>query len=72
LSKIVPLIIRAFLFWFINRNDPEMIKFRELKRIRNANKAQKKRIDWALRHGDTSAISLIWRELSNDGGAGRE
>jgi len=63
MGKLIGLAIRAFLTWFINRNDPEMIKFRELKRIKHAKDEQIEEIDKALAGGDTLAIATLWREL---------
>ena len=55
--------IKVLLMWLQNRFDPEMIKLRELKRIKDAKESDLEEIENAVANGDTAAISDIWRRL---------
>jgi len=72
MGELIVLGIRVFLKWLQYRFDPDMIKFREITRIRHAKEKDCAEIDYALATDDTVALSAIWRELQPHPGAGEE
>lgn len=59
------LLVRLVLFWLRNRYDPDMIRFRELKRVKEANEIETIAIEAALARGNTVVISRIWSGMRN-------
>jgi hypothetical protein len=68
MGEIILLVVRLILLKLVNANDPKMIRWRELGKVRKANHAQKAGIRKAVRDGDTALLSDIWRELHDDTG----
>ena len=63
MGQIITLAIKVLLMCLQNRFDPEMIKLREVAKIKHAQEKDLEEIERAVAEDDTVAISNIWSGL---------
>jgi len=63
IGPIISMGIRIFGAWFLRRNDPDTIRFHDLRKAKHASRAQKHQLNQALRNNDIDSISRIINSL---------
>ncbi len=72
MGELIVLAIKVVLYKLANLWDPDMVKMREVKRIRHAKEKDREEIDKALIDGDTASLSVIWARLQPHPSPGTE